>query len=50
MLSRLYGRSISVQSDVDPDILGGLGVRVGDEVIDGSVAGRLDNLRRRMTH
>jgi F-type H+-transporting ATPase subunit delta len=40
-LSRLYGRSISVQSDVDPDILGGLVVRVGGELLDGSVARHL---------
>lgn len=41
VLSRIYGRTISVQVDVDPEILGGLLVRVGDEVIDGSVANRL---------
>lgn len=40
-LSNLYGRSISVQSDVDPDLIGGLVVRVGGELIDGSIAGRL---------
>jgi F-type H+-transporting ATPase subunit delta len=37
----LYGRPINVRSAVDPDIRGGLLVRVGDEVIDGTVAGRL---------
>ena len=30
---------------VDPEILGGLVVRVGDRVVDGSVAGKLDGLR-----
>lgn len=40
-LSTLYGRRISVHVDVDPEILGGLVVRVGGEVIDGSIAGRL---------
>ncbi|MHC1559275.1 F0F1 ATP synthase subunit delta [Actinomycetospora sp. C-140] len=40
-LSSLYGRRISVHVDVDPEILGGLVVRVGGEVIDGSVLGRL---------
>lgn len=39
-LSDMYGRPISVRSALDPDIRGGLVVRVGDEVIDGSVAGR----------
>jgi F-type H+-transporting ATPase subunit delta len=41
VLSRLYGRSISVQADVDPDILGGLVVQVGGELLDGSVARHL---------
>jgi F-type H+-transporting ATPase subunit delta len=41
VLTRVYGRTMSVQVDVDPDLLGGLVVRVGDEVIDGSVANRL---------
>jgi F-type H+-transporting ATPase subunit delta len=34
--------------EVDPALTGGLVVQVGDEVIDGSVAGRLDALRRRL--
>jgi len=45
-LSRLYGRAISLQTELDPDLLGGLVVRVGDELIDGSVAGRLAAARR----
>jgi F-type H+-transporting ATPase subunit delta len=46
-LSRVYGRSVTVHLETDPALRGGLRVRVGDEVIDGSVAGRLDTLRRR---
>jgi F-type H+-transporting ATPase subunit delta len=46
-LGRIYGRQISVAVDVDPDVLGGLSVQVGDEVIDGTVAHRLDEVRRR---
>jgi F-type H+-transporting ATPase subunit delta len=34
--------------DVDPEVLGGIRVQVGDEVIDGTVADRLDEARRRM--
>lgn len=45
-LTRLYGRPISLQVELDPDLLGGLVVRVGDELIDGSVAGRLAAARR----
>ena len=39
------GTAASVAFKVDPSILGGLIVRVGDRVIDGSVAGKLENLR-----
>lgn len=47
-LSRVYGRGISLQVEVDPDLLGGLVVRVGEEVIDGSVSNRLDRARQRL--
>jgi F-type H+-transporting ATPase subunit delta len=48
VLSRLYGRTIGLQVTVDPDVLGGLVVQVGDEVVDGSVAHRLEAARRRL--
>ena len=48
VLSRLYGRTIGLQVTVDPDVLGGLVVQVGDEVVDGSVASRLETARRRL--
>lgn len=41
VLSRIYGRPVAVQLHVDPDLLGGLSIVVGDEVIDGSIASRL---------
>jgi F-type H+-transporting ATPase subunit delta len=44
-LSELYGRRIEVRYAIDPSIRGGLVVRVGDEVIDGSVAARLAQIR-----
>jgi F-type H+-transporting ATPase subunit delta len=44
-LSAMYGRSISVRTALDPRVQGGLVVRVGDEVIDGSVARRLAEAR-----
>jgi F-type H+-transporting ATPase subunit delta len=40
-LTDIYGRQISVRTAIDPNVKGGLVVRVGDEVIDGSVAARL---------
>jgi F-type H+-transporting ATPase subunit delta len=44
-LSDLYGRNVDVRYAVDPSIRGGLVVRVGDEIIDGTVAGRLTRIR-----
>lgn len=40
------GSQATVTFRVDPSILGGLVVRVGDKVLDGSVAGQLENLRQ----
>lgn len=48
VLGRLYGRAVGLQVTVDPDVLGGLVIQVGDEVIDGSIAHRLEAARRRM--
>lgn len=47
-LNRLYGRPISLQIELDTDLIGGLVVRVGGEVIDGSVAGKLAAARRQL--
>jgi F-type H+-transporting ATPase subunit delta len=44
-LTQLYGRRIEVRYALNPSIRGGLVVRVGDEVIDGSVASRLIQIR-----
>lgn len=41
VLTRIYGHPVAVQLHVDPDVLGGLAITVGDEVIDGSIASRL---------
>jgi F-type H+-transporting ATPase subunit delta len=48
MLGRLYGRTMGLQVTVDPSVLGGLVVQVGDEVIDGSIAHRLEAAQRRL--
>jgi F-type H+-transporting ATPase subunit delta len=45
-LTRLYGRAIALQVELDESLLGGMVIRVGDEVIDGSVSGRLAAARR----
>ncbi|MCZ2812515.1 MULTISPECIES: F0F1 ATP synthase subunit delta [unclassified Modestobacter] len=48
VLGRLYGRTMGLQVQVDPDVLGGLVVRVDDEVINGSIAARLEASGRRL--
>ena len=45
VLSEVYGRPITIRAAVDPGVRGGLAVRVGDEVIDGTIASRLAEVR-----
>lgn len=46
-LAGIYGSEVQVKAVLDPSVVGGLTVQVGDEVIDGTIAGRLDRLKRR---
>ncbi len=48
MLGRQYNRSVRLRVVVDPDLVGGLRVEIGDDVIDGTVSGRLDDARRKL--
>jgi ATP synthase F0 subunit b/ATP synthase F1 delta subunit len=41
VLSRIYGHPVTVQLQIDPALLGGLAIAVGDEVIDGTLSSRL---------
>lgn len=45
-LAKDYGADLNVEYKVDPALLGGLRIRVGNDVLDGSVQGRLDRLSR----
>ena len=47
-LEALTGGRIELEVQVDPSLLGGLVVRVGDRMIDGSVRGRLERLRNQL--
>jgi F-type H+-transporting ATPase subunit delta len=40
------GRRVELSSKVDPDVLGGLMVRVGNMVLDATVRNRLEQLRK----
>ena len=44
-LEKVLGQKVSLTCEVDPDIIGGLVVRVGDTVFDGSVANQLSQVR-----
>lgn len=45
-IGRQTGQQIELTADVDPDVLGGLIVRVGNSILDASIRNRLENLRR----
>ncbi|HTS14634.1 MAG TPA: ATP synthase F1 subunit delta [Candidatus Sulfotelmatobacter sp.] len=47
-LEQLSGGRIELSQRVDPSLLGGLQVQLGDRLIDGSVRGRLERLRHRL--
>jgi F-type H+-transporting ATPase subunit delta len=45
-ISERTGRKVKLATHVDPDILGGLVVRVGNSILDASIRNRLEQLRR----
>lgn len=47
-LSKSYGRSLVLNVHVDPDVVGGVRVQIGDEVMNATIADRLADLRRRL--
>ncbi len=47
-LSQLFGKEVVLNTDVDPSLIGGLVVRVGDNLIDGSVSNSLRRLHERL--
>lgn len=46
VLKRLAGQDVSLNVIIDPNIIGGVSVRLGDEVFDGSIHSRLEQARR----
>jgi F-type H+-transporting ATPase subunit delta len=44
-LARAYGRNVAINQVIDESVIGGLRVRIGNDVIDGSVATKLNDLR-----
>lgn len=48
VLTAAYGRPVQVNVAVDPEVVGGMRVAVGDEIVDATVLSRLDEVRRRL--
>ena len=44
-LAKSAGRPVKISTVIDPELIGGIRIHIGDEVIDGSVKSRLDDLR-----
>jgi F-type H+-transporting ATPase subunit delta len=47
-IGRQTGRRVELTSTVDPDVIGGLVLRVGNSILDASIRTRLDNLRKQV--
>ena len=45
-----YGRKVSAQVEVDPELIGGARIVIGDKVIDATVRGRLDAMATALSH
>ncbi len=43
-LAKQYGGGLDIEYRINPDLIGGLRIRVGNDVLDGSVKGRIDRL------
>lgn len=49
-LARIHNRDVQLNVIVDPSVIGGIEVRVGDEIVDGTLSTRIEAARRRLTH
>jgi F-type H+-transporting ATPase subunit delta len=47
-LATLTGKKVNLTAEVDPDLIGGVVVRIGDDIIDGSLRGRLHRLEQHL--
>jgi F-type H+-transporting ATPase subunit delta len=47
-LEKLTGKRVNLTAEVDPNMIGGVIVRIGDNIIDGSVRGRLHRLETQL--
>jgi F-type H+-transporting ATPase subunit delta len=47
-LEKMLGKRVIVEHEEDPELIGGIVTRIGDNTIDGSIQGRLEELRRKL--
>lgn len=47
-ITAMTGSGVSLRAEVDPALIGGLTVRIGDQLLDASVRGRLERLREQL--
>jgi F-type H+-transporting ATPase subunit delta len=47
-IGRQTGRQVQLKSTVDPDVIGGIVLRVGNSILDASIRTRLENLRKQV--
>jgi F-type H+-transporting ATPase subunit delta len=47
-IGRQTGRTVQLTSTVDPDVIGGIVLRVGNSILDASIRTRLENLRKQV--
>ena len=47
-LARAYGHDVHLDVVIDPSVVGGISVQIGDELIDGTAASRMADVRRRL--
>jgi F-type H+-transporting ATPase subunit delta len=47
-LSLKHGKKFEIENIIDQDVLGGVYLKIGDEVIDGSVRGQLERMKKEL--
>jgi len=47
-LNNVTGKTVTIENVINPEIMGGLVVKVGDKVVDGSVKRKLDNMKHEL--
>lgn len=43
-----FNKQVEIQVEIDPSLIGGMRIRVGDHVIDGSIHGKMENLKKQL--